>query len=458
MPNETVAGLQLVIDANTVRLRTEMDKGAAATRAATRQMKSDMMETRAGIKQVGEEIGVNLNRHLVSFLAKMPGADIFAKVFPVAAVAGVGVAFVDAGKKLYDFWQKSRAVAGEIGEAMQKMRQTTAASNDELALSNARIAEQIAKLEHKPVNSLAITLAEARVEADNLAKSLERDIEGMGKLFKEKSVSAIGGLLSGQASTSDAAKLVRVHLDALSRIDDEETEAMRTAKSKDDAAAIHSAAQIKRLAALDAAIDGTKRKWNELHAQQTAAPTYNIQGYLRRDQTANLTILGEAGRQFEQMRDLASLMDDSTGEKQRLARDEGAHAASEQAKTALEERKRDAEQRMQLLENELNEQKNLHAMSAADERDFWKSKMFQGNNLGDPINAMIQGKMGPLSQQGFRQQAEQLKEWTAMVAKMREESEKQDRRVARFRLIAPSLAAKAELIRLAPRRCTIAPS
>lgn len=320
MPNETVAGLMISIDANTVKLRSELDRARAATRETSRQMKSDMTEARAGIKQLGEEIGINLNRHLVSFLAKLPGASIFAEAFPIAAIAGVGMAFVEAGKRAYEFFEKTKAVAGEIGEAMQKMRSSTLGANDELSLANAKIAEQIAKLEHKPINALAIALAEARVEADKLSESLGKDIQGMMKLLLEKEVGPVGALVTGQQETSGAKAMEKRHLDALAEIDNAEAEAMRTAKTADQANATHSKFQIERLAALDAAIKENKDNWNQLHDAQMKlekigdSPEVAAQG-----NGALMTIYGSAGHEFESMRDSLGLMDQSTKLKQGLA-------------------------------------------------------------------------------------------------------------------------------------------
>jgi hypothetical protein len=368
MPNETVAGLMISIDANTVKLRTEMDRAKASTRDASRQMVSDMQETRAGIKQIGEEIGVNLNRHLVSFLAKIPGADIFAKAFPIAAVAGIGMAFVESGKKAYEFLEKTRAVAGEMGEAMRKMRAETDMSNDELDLTNKKIEEQIAKLERRPVNGLATALAEARVEADKLAKSLDTSAEKLGALLKEKSISAFGGLLTNQASTKGGEAMVGRHLQAIGAVDEAEAEELRNAKPGSDTDAIRNKFQVQRLAAIDAAIKESRDNWNKLDAwnKERMKPDFRkiVPGRVplpqmdTTDVTAQMTLYGGAAQQFGRMRDTSALMYTQATDNERLHRDEGAHGASKMAQ----------------WRQDLEAQKAQHTMTLDEEAVFWQKR------------------------------------------------------------------------------------
>jgi hypothetical protein len=332
MPNEVVAGLQLQIDANTIAARQQIDALKQSVQGASRQMKTNMTETRGAIKLIGEELGVNLNRHLVSFLSKLPGAGVFAAAFPVAAVIGIGVAFVDAGKKLYEFWEKSRAVAGEIGESMKKLTESTQASNNQLALGNAKLAEQIAKIEHKPLNGLAMALAEARVEADKLSAAMARSIDTMTKLFKEKSVGSMMGLFTNQAGTQPAQELISKEMRAIEAVDELEKHRLASAKTADEAQAIRDQAQVERLGAIRHAIDVTTAAWNRLHDNEK----YHVGGDMR-DQTAKMTMYGMAGHQFEEMYTQASSMNESGNLKNQLDTDVINKNAAEEARKREED-------------------------------------------------------------------------------------------------------------------------
>jgi hypothetical protein len=382
MANEEVAGLYLVVDSKTIQARAEIDKLTKTVKESSRQMKADMMETRASIKQIGEEIGVNLNRHLVSFMAKLPGAGVFAKAFPIAAVAGIGMAFAESGKKAFEFFEKSKAVAGEIGEAMQKMRQDTAASNNELALGNAKISEQIAKLEHKPVNSLAVALAEARVKADDLAKALGRDIEEMGKLLKEKQVTIIGGMLTDQTPTAGAQAMEERHFNAIKAVDDSEIEELGKTKTSDEKDEILKNNRIKRLA-----IQENKKNWNELHDAQTqliARDEGYSKGSSKNDpgvhvNDALLTIYGNFGHQFEAMRHGIELTGERDDLDARLKRDQDA--------------KQNTSERLKAMQRDFETRELLHGMSLGEEVLYWQrytNAFAQGSDQWIEVNRKLE--------------------------------------------------------------------
>jgi len=208
MPNETVAGLLISIDANTVRLRTEMDKAKASTRAASQQMKKDMGEARGSIMVLGEEIGVHLPRHVQRFVAGLPGvASAMSAAFNTIAVLAIAQAIFEAGKKLYEFAQKAEEAARKHQQAWRAIAQPMRTMNDELDLTKTKLENAIAKLEHKPQNLLKQAIEEATVAADKLDQKLGESIGKIAAVLKEQQVSWFSRTLLHQTAGVGPARL-----------------------------------------------------------------------------------------------------------------------------------------------------------------------------------------------------------------------------------------------------------
>jgi hypothetical protein len=100
--------------------------------------------------------------------------------FTGLAIFGIAEVLIHAGEKVYEL---VKAFNG-LSEAARKnnaewtsFSQDTQIANDHLDVTNAKLDVQIAKLQHKPINNLAVALAEARIAADELGKSLQKDID-----------------------------------------------------------------------------------------------------------------------------------------------------------------------------------------------------------------------------------------------------------------------------------------
>lgn len=334
MPNnDVIAALSLQVGASTVRLRSEMDAAAASTRASARVMKESFAEGRAGIKQLGEEIGINLNRHLVSFLAKLPGvAPVMAAAFPVAAVAGIGMALYEAGKRVAEFIEKNREAASAISDAMEKITRSTAAETDQIELTNVKLAAQIAKLEDKPANQLAIALAEARVEADHLAESLKKDLDGVDKLIKEHAVSPWGGAMTGQADTGWTAGKVGEFKQALESIDDQKVSALRALTDPSQIGAVTAKFDELWLKKAKEARDWAAGQWNTMKADQVGMEGHPFANPHQFD--AQMAITSGYGHQLDADIDKRGGELETSKLQQRLQGDQGKAAAAQQAAEA----------------------------------------------------------------------------------------------------------------------------
>lgn len=129
-------------------------------------------------------------------------------IFPVTGGLAVGVLlaeFVDKIQKVKAAIDKVRNDAQSLTDGFRAMNLPLQQQNDELDASNAKLANEIAKLQGKPTNGLAEALADARVMADKLAISLDKDLSKAQDLLKENSPGFLGGLM-GFAGTEDIQK------------------------------------------------------------------------------------------------------------------------------------------------------------------------------------------------------------------------------------------------------------
>lgn len=126
-------------------------------------------------------------------------------VFPlIGGLAMVGMLdeLVDRAQRAYEALKKLQNQPQVIANAFQQMNGQIAISNDELRITNDRLANEIAKIEGKPQNHLKEAIDEARFAADKLGESLAKDFESLQKLLQEHNVSAFQRLI-GNVSTTD---------------------------------------------------------------------------------------------------------------------------------------------------------------------------------------------------------------------------------------------------------------
>jgi len=170
------------------RLQSDMKDAGAST-------VSSMQASSAAIRLVEGGIQNNI-RATERFLSMIPGVGAALQAaFPiVGAVAFIGV-LSRVGTSLKDAVDHARGLTAAINSGFRQLTSSSQLANDELALTNAKLGEQIAKLEHKPVNNLAVTLAEARVEADKLADSLLKDANAVNELMQKNHANMFDQLL-----------------------------------------------------------------------------------------------------------------------------------------------------------------------------------------------------------------------------------------------------------------------
>jgi hypothetical protein len=437
---EVAGEVKLILSADGTSWSAELDKAQRAlnklkgsTSETSRHARAEMTEARHSIHLVTEEIGVHLPRALQGFVAKLPGvAEVMAHAFSAVAVIGLGMVIVETGKKVYEFIEKQKKASEEAERATKKLMSSREQATLEIEVANAKLDEQIAKLEKKPGDGMKTALAEARLEAFRLGESLEHDVEEAHKLI-ETSMSA--GFLQ---KTFLAAAGSEGTLDQITKYQEELGKVTETADPKKRTADIQ-ALTVERLKKLDEEIAARKElqalqeKYNKAVIGEGAMPAADVsrltalQGRfgkagMEQDQTTVLRGLDT----FHHMVRGQELFADATAEqieKQGHERElQAAKDRADLAKEASEAIKRQTLERVAAMEDELAQAKIGHAMSIEEERAFWQKRYQTGVNLADPINLLIAKRISSLSQEIFKKDQTDAKEWIKMMTDLQSES------------------------------------
>lgn len=159
-----------------------------ATGAAWRALKGDITQNDAAVEQ---------------FLSRITGVSaIVQKAFPVFGAIAFGSAIVETTKEVIEFIENLDKGQEKMAQAFRGVQEPLRLTNDQLALANARLEADIAKLEGTPRNGLKIALEEAKVAADELANSLDQDLERVAKLLEENNLNGFTAFISRKESTS----------------------------------------------------------------------------------------------------------------------------------------------------------------------------------------------------------------------------------------------------------------
>lgn len=196
-----VRTISVNLSAGTAKFFADMDAAGAKIKEFGGKGVSEARATAAAMKEL--EGGFTGNARAVDgFLEKVLGLGPVMKLaFPVVGALAFGAMLVETGTKLYEFYKKVREGPERTTSAFRTLNDSLRLTNDELAVANDRLTNDIAKLEGKHQNTLKLALDEARMAADKLADSLEKDLKGVYKLLKEQEVGFWGALGSGKPET-----------------------------------------------------------------------------------------------------------------------------------------------------------------------------------------------------------------------------------------------------------------
>lgn len=193
------------LSAGTSQFVLDMEKANAKMKEFGAHGVSAVQATSAGLRTLDGNFQHNLRaaeRFLATTLHLGEAMKAAFPVFGAIALGGTLSLLFEKIMSVHDAFVKLREAPTRIAEEFGKITQPIAIANDELALTNDRLRNDIAKLEGKPQNALAVALDEARLIADKLAQSLEKDLQEVQKLLQEEGVGALKAFFTGNAPTS----------------------------------------------------------------------------------------------------------------------------------------------------------------------------------------------------------------------------------------------------------------
>jgi hypothetical protein len=437
---EVAGEVKLILSADGTGWSAELDKAQrslnklkGATGDTARHARAEMTEAKHAIHLVAEEVGIGLPRALQGFLAKLPGVtEVMAHAFSAVAVVGLGMVIVETGKKVYEFIEKQKKAAEEAEKATKKLISGREQATLEIEVANAKLDEQIAKLEKKPGDGLKTSLAEARLEAFRLGESLEHDVEEAHKLI-ETSMSATWMQQTFMAAASSKGTLDQVtkYKEELEHITEIVDPAKRTAEIRSYTGAtldrLHEEITARqRLQELENKPAGPLDVLNsaEEGELQKLRKRFNTGLEPVEDQTTVLNALKTFHAMVQGQYNFADVTAEQI-EKQRHERElQTAKDRADLAKQAAEELKRQTEERVKIMEDDLAQEKMAHLLSIEEERTFWQKRYQTGVNLADPINVLIAKRISALSQEIFKKDQADAKAWVKMMLDLRQESDR----------------------------------
>jgi hypothetical protein len=180
--------------AEMAKAQRTMQGFTSATAAMGHSTVTQMQAASATIRLLEGDMTRNV-RAVEKFITTIPGIGAALKAaFPlVGAAATVGI-LARMGEEAYKTAHELGQIRNVANESLTKLNESGLLAADTLRVTNDKIEQQIALLEHKPVNEMALALDEARVRADQLASSLNNDYEQFKKII-EQTQSGVGSKL-----------------------------------------------------------------------------------------------------------------------------------------------------------------------------------------------------------------------------------------------------------------------
>jgi hypothetical protein len=189
------------------------DFGAVSEEAGA-ATKFSMLEARGSLVLLGDEFGVHIPREINRMIATIPGVGIaLQELIPIMGA-------VWAVTEIEKYISKMREAEAAVSEGLSKSLEATRTRSDELTVSIDESQLKIDKLLGNPTSGdrAALEIAKARVEADKLAASLNKDLNEYIKLMGEASHGSVMAAILGQTGEGQAGDVTKGLRDALAKI------------------------------------------------------------------------------------------------------------------------------------------------------------------------------------------------------------------------------------------------
>lgn len=305
-------------------------------------------------------------RAVENFLTKTLGlGPIISAAFPIIGAVAFGEVIGEVAEKAYKAYENAEQAGTRITESFQKTNDTLRTANDSLDITNDKLENTLAKLEHRPQNGLALALDEARQAADQLAKSIDNDIDKVDELMKKNKVSLFGQIL-GKSSTDGDAKQITAYDQRIKGIISSYTDTIDDATNRGASQSNIAEIKQKELTKLEASYgEASKIIGDKLRDIEAAQETFNNSGgKFGTDYSARIAQMRGALAAWQQEQQ-------NIGGEYRKGQLEGQVAPLQADKANHSGDNKANEARMRAMEESLNQQKLDHEVSAADEVAYW---------------------------------------------------------------------------------------
>jgi len=334
--------------------QAELDKFSGKAKQAGHSTVSQMQAASASIREMNGDFTRN-TRAVERFITTIPGVGkVLQAAFPLIGGLAFGAMLVSAGEKAAAFIKTANNMPKAITQGFASLNLASKTSVDQLQLTNDTLQNSINKLEHKPVNNIAIAMDEARLAADKLAESIEKSNGALNELLSKNHLSG-WSLLMGKQGTADR----------------EGTNKAFGVQSDNDAYSLANATTPAQTAAAQKAIQDTENARlaearQDLAARQTGAKQADYTGG-NLDESANIAIdKGTITAILNQQKEAAAEILNAKLEAQNKSL-EASKAAAEQAKQA-------AALRLQGMVATLEAEKLQGNVSLKQVYDYWDAR------------------------------------------------------------------------------------
>jgi hypothetical protein len=172
-------------------------------------------------------------------------------VFPLVGAAAFAGILGELGTKVQDFFKDIEEAPARTATAFRGIFEPLQKGNDELQVTNDKLAAEIGKLSGHPGNGLQLALHEAWVVADKLEGAVSKTLKDLAEVQKKEGIGALNAFFTGRADTKGDEADIKKFTDSMTRIDAEGMASVRAAKTKDGANKAQDEWNKKALAALD---------------------------------------------------------------------------------------------------------------------------------------------------------------------------------------------------------------
>ena len=231
--------------------KTKLREFGAMGASVNAGMVSGTKATTASIKAMEGQFANN-NRAAAAFInTVLGGGKAMQAIFPVVGGLAFAGMLSTVGGKVQDFFKNLEEMPVRVRDAFKGITEPLGKANDELQVTNDKLAMEIGKLSGHPGNGLQLALHEAWVVADKLEATVSKTLKELGEVQKKEGIGALNAFFTGRADTKGDEAEVKKFTELMTRIDAEGIARVRATKNEKDAGKAQEEWNKKALDALD---------------------------------------------------------------------------------------------------------------------------------------------------------------------------------------------------------------